>query len=794
MSLKLFYKISFVLSLCIYISGNVCGQICVGDQGEVTWSYWRQLPDDLLGELYADEYYPNTPDGTRILNSVQSPVNFDNYFGSTIRGFISSPVTENIIFNITGDDDVLFFLSSNEDPDNLIEEAFIYGYTGREEHDKYPEQTTRSINLLANQFYYFELHHVEGGGGDHSALWWKTSFTGLTDWNFVSSQYIANVGCEEDSCPIRGTSCDDGDETTTDDIEDGYCNCMGVPENANDCIGDRSTIEAYYYDNIPGGDIDDLYEDPDFPAMPNRYELLDMMGVGERIEADSFGTLVQGYISVPISGDYQFNITSNSDGIFFLSSNDDPALKQTHQILNTSSTGATEHDRFIYQSTAPLFLEKGKFYFFEINHKESTWTEHYSIFWKTPFSADGLWKRIPSVYLFDYACEIACMTQGVACDDGDPFTNNDAFNDNCMCIGEPCSGPDCDDPLAKYVPYPECGLTDQMDNRADASWLSCVASASPIPAYGNKHWLQYDLGNQYRIWSSHIWNYNVSGSTNEGFEEVSIDYSMDGVNWTNLGTSTWAEASGDDDYSGFIGPDFGGITARYILVTAQDDIGSCRGISKMTFTTRLCAPEGSSCDDGDALTINDQFDDNCNCIGTIVTYNDCSRDTLILGDSTLLLSRYSAIKFLESSSLVPVTEGIEFVANEGIALNPGFTGSSGAILTLEIDDCSQVQSLKSPRALKKLKEDMLNNPLVVLPVPNSDEQIIGFYVNMAGLISLEVRDQKDNLVISLVDHHFDNPGYYTKRLRTKKLRDARYKVNYMSGNEHHTASLKVIVP
>ena len=35
-------------------------------------------------------------------------------------------------------------------------------------------------------------------------------------------------------------------------------------------------LEAYYYDGIPGGDLEDLYEDPDFPSIPKRYELLDI--------------------------------------------------------------------------------------------------------------------------------------------------------------------------------------------------------------------------------------------------------------------------------------------------------------------------------------------------------------------------------------------------------------------------------------------------------------------------------------------------------------------------------------
>jgi len=182
MKSKIFLTLISVIGFIIMDSHHAKAQICVGTPGEVTWSYWRELPDDELGELYADEYYPDRPDGERIINSVRSPLNFDNLYGSVIRGFITVPATESIEFNVTGDDDIRFYLSADDSPDHLQEEALINGHTGREEHDKYPEQTSRAIPLTAGAYYYFEIHHVEGGGGDHATLWWKTTFTGLVDW------------------------------------------------------------------------------------------------------------------------------------------------------------------------------------------------------------------------------------------------------------------------------------------------------------------------------------------------------------------------------------------------------------------------------------------------------------------------------------------------------------------------------------------------------------------------------------------------------------------------------------
>ena len=775
----------------LLVTAPTFAQPCVGTQGQVTWSFWRNLPDDEMGELYAHQYYPMKADGQLTLNSLQTPQNFDNRYGSVLRGFITSPVTEDIVFNLTGDDDCTFYLSTDESPDNLQQEAYIQGWTQREEHDKYPEQTSRLINLVAGNYYYFEIHHIEGGGSDHVSLWWRTSFTGLTNWNYVSSQYLADVGCEP-TCPERGTTCNDNNPNTVEDQEDGYCNCIGEPVTSNSCIGERGGIGAYYYDKIPGGDLEDLYLDPEFPSIPDRFVALNTLGIPIENEVDSFGTLVQGYLTVPVTGHYQFNITANNEGIFFLSSNEDPALKQTHQILTLSAVDPTEHDRFIFQSTAPLLLQKDNYYFFEINHKEGSYTEHYSIFWKTPFGIDDHWKRIPSFYLYDYDCELACIPEGTPCDDGDPFTNGDAFNASCICVGTPCSGPDCDDPSANYVPYPACDLTDRLDNRADASWLSCQTSAPPNPSRSVGHWIQYDLGIEHKVYGSHVWNYNVPGNVADGFQSVAIDYSMDGTTWQELGTYNWSMATGSSEYSGFVGPDFGGVTMRYILITSLDGSAGCRGISKMSFSTQECGDEGTPCDDGRNDTINDQYDANCNCVGRLVTFNDCSQEILELGDSILTLNRYTAIRILNSSSTVPSGSTTEFLSSEEITLQPGFEGEDGAIITVQIGDCSQTQAVTNPEVIHHLKNLMQDEALAVSQIEDSADQLISFYVDQPSYVTLHLLDAKGQFVAGILDAEISNAGYYTKRIRTKRLTEFNYHVQLTTESSHHNEVMNVV--
>lgn len=116
------------------------------------------------------------------------------------------------------------------------------------------------------------------------------------------------------------------------------------------------------------------------------------------------------------------------------------------------------------------------------------------------------------------------------------------------------------------------------------SWLSCSSSTNPNPDRGNSHWLRYDLGYIYHLTSTQFWNYNVADATNKGFKNIAIDYSTDGITWSNATTFELAQAPGTNDYTGVAGPDLSGLAARYILLTALDTWGnSCAGLSEVKF-------------------------------------------------------------------------------------------------------------------------------------------------------------------------------------------------------------------
>jgi hypothetical protein len=770
---RTFYILLFILTASSVI---VKAQTCIGPAGQVKWSYWANFttyPD--MSDLSVLENFPNKPDGSEIIGSLKSPVNYTDYYVGMIRGFIKVPQTANYIFNLTSDDQGLFYLSTTQSPANKVKRAEVTSYTDEDDHDSEPSQTSISIQLVAGQYYYFEMYNFEGGGGDHMTLSWKKASTPAAPWGVVDFNYIYEYACGQ-VCPERGTPCNDSNAATTNDQQDGFCNCVGVAPTTNACVGERGLIEAYYYDNIIGTYVEnDLIDAPKFPLSPDRREKLKgaygPLPAAPLYSTDNYGTLVQGFLTVPVTGNYEFNLTGDGQTFFFLSSNDSLENKQARQALVMYGSGETEHTNSVFQSIGPSYLEKGKYYYFEFRHKENTWRDHFNLYWKTPFYENKVWKRVPSFYLFDYKCEVSCIAQGTPCNDGNPFTNDDKINGSCQCVGTPCSGPDCNDESARYKVYDSCSPTDNLTTFSEVSWYSCGTTLQPNPnpaRAANKNWIKYDFSNRYKFQDTRVWNYNVTGETTKGLKTVYVDYSVDGTTWQPLGaTYTWPQAPGNADYSGFTGPNFNDIKARYILISAINNWGdaTCSGFGKINFSASLCDNEGTACDDADPLTQYDKFDNSCNCRGINI---NCASDTLKLDRSPLSDGDFKAIKGISSKSLVPTTKDISFTAGNSIVLLPGFEVNANAVFKADIANCVQQAFTNNQKVANATDDKSVTEFSTDSTETNKLKKII-FRINKPGYVKLKLKDKGENTVVTLIDHYFENLGTQIKLLPTNKL-------------------------
>ncbi|NJL73743.1 MAG: hypothetical protein HC892_00620 [Saprospiraceae bacterium] len=167
------------------------------------------------------------------------------------------------------------------------------------------------------------------------------------------------------------------------DVQDGICNCIGTPSNADACVGERGTIKALYWDDITGNKIYNLQSSPNYPLKPNRIESLDKFQ-GPIIHANNFGSRVRAILIVPVTGAYTFNITGDDETWLYFSPT--PSFENATVIAQISNwTNETEHDKYVGQTSNTFQLQAGQLCYLEINHKEGTGGDHFAVHWKTPF-------------------------------------------------------------------------------------------------------------------------------------------------------------------------------------------------------------------------------------------------------------------------------------------------------------------------------------------------------------------------------------------------------------------------
>jgi hypothetical protein len=89
-------------------------------------------------------------------------------------------------------------------------------------------------------------------------------------------------------------------------------------------------------------------------------------------------------------------------------------------------------------------------------------------------------------------------------------------------------------------------------------------------------WIEYTFDQVYKIRQMLVWNYNGEEIlTVLGLKDVTIEYSADGVAWTQLtGVSTFAQAPGTPDYAADTIVDFGDVAAKKVRITAQSNWGN----------------------------------------------------------------------------------------------------------------------------------------------------------------------------------------------------------------------------
>jgi hypothetical protein len=127
------------------------------------------------------------------------------------------------------------------------------------------------------------------------------------------------------------------------------------------------------------------------------------------------------------------------------------------------------------------------------------------------------------------------------------------------------------------------GLSNDMHStESETMWLSSLAGPQPT-------WIQYEFDKVYKLHEMWVWNSNTDLEASIGFgaKDVTIEYSIDGIDYITLGTThEFARATAADDYTHNTTVDLGSIQARYVRLTINNSWGGWLpqyGLSEVRF-------------------------------------------------------------------------------------------------------------------------------------------------------------------------------------------------------------------
>lgn len=141
--------------------------------GVIERHYWEDVPGSGITALTKHKLFPHKPTGSDLVTRFEGPVNWQDNYGSRIRGYIHPPETGDYVFWLAADDHAELSLSTSERPDDKKRIIEMKRWVPSQNWDKYPEQKSQSIRLVAGKRYYIEAIHHEGAVDDCLAVGWQ---------------------------------------------------------------------------------------------------------------------------------------------------------------------------------------------------------------------------------------------------------------------------------------------------------------------------------------------------------------------------------------------------------------------------------------------------------------------------------------------------------------------------------------------------------------------------------------------------------------------------------------------
>ena len=186
------------------VSGNAGGLFAINAAGSLTLSLPASLPNPGIAELIVratdstgavgygtvkiacntalgltetrwtgQNVFTGTPAYTGTLTTFTTAQNVADNYSRKVNGYVVPQITGYYTFWIASDDDSDLYLSTDADPANKTQIAFVNGYTSFQVWTTQASQKSAPVLLQAGRAYYIEATQIDGGGGDYLSVGWQ---------------------------------------------------------------------------------------------------------------------------------------------------------------------------------------------------------------------------------------------------------------------------------------------------------------------------------------------------------------------------------------------------------------------------------------------------------------------------------------------------------------------------------------------------------------------------------------------------------------------------------------------
>ena len=351
----------------------------------ITGKHWRSIPGADLRIVSMNSVFESPEDGIVELEDLQM-ANIEPNCAIQIRGILVPEHTSHYTFWVSGDDQCEFWLAQTSDSHAAQLVASTPHWTAPLELKRFPEQQSKSIELIKDYRYYFEVRLKQGSGEGHFAVMWQDE---------ESEPTVVASDCILPYQPLSQDSLSLSDEQGESDTE-------GTGSNGGDAFALRSAeglAEWQIWTDISGNMCLDLLRNLQFPHKPDTVHYLQKLetisGYGNR-----YGGRLRGLIRIPKTGSYTFAISGDDQAEFWLGKTRSRFSKKLVAKV-PSPTAPRDWNRYSDQISQPIKLQGGDVCYFEVLHKQDHGDDHISVGWKTPdkrsFSVIGSENLVASV-------------------------------------------------------------------------------------------------------------------------------------------------------------------------------------------------------------------------------------------------------------------------------------------------------------------------------------------------------------------------------------------------------------